>query len=116
MKVEELRIGNYVLNPNGLIQIINDVECLMDANEFKPIKITEEILLKCGFERVGFGRIECFEFVGYRLGIWDIYSLENGVFSIAKNTSETILCDLKYLHQLQNLYFSLTGNELNVQL
>ena len=74
----------------------------------KPIPITEDILLKLGFEK-GFHR----------------YGLENCGLKCHKSLKEkhwvisqgfgiqfTELTEIQYLHQLQNLFFSLTGEEL----
>lgn len=74
-----------------------------------PIPLTEELLLKIGFKRNG--------------NYWD-----KGCFSLpihpTKSGGEFILVPnnfvaaipLKYLHQLQNLYFALTGEELTISL
>lgn len=74
----------------------------------KPIPLTPEILEKYGFEKMG----EWFVEKEYRetkiaisialkkttIGINEEYGIEN----------------VQYLHQLQNLYFSLTGKELQL--
>lgn len=75
-----------------------------------PILLTEEILLKCGFvltngEFVNNG-IQVVYDDGDAPGIVGDYRLRfNGTLRIIDN-----------LHQLQNLYWCLTGEELNVQL
>jgi len=60
--------------------------------------------LKCGFEECNFTENH-YNIKGMR--IW--------------KCNDMFLCDktgvqLKYLHQLQNLYFALTGKELNIEL
>jgi hypothetical protein len=83
---------------------VQEAECL------SPIPLTEEILLKCGFEDMGYG---LYSLVNLFLnsnndgfGI-EISSNEDSFFKGVRITS---------LHQLQNLYFALTGEELEIQL
>ena len=103
-------------------------------NGFEPIPLTPEILEKCGFELYDSDVDEDYpEFIyqGYRK--WKnkhlYYSAGNTPegnwqFAISRQLSEPVrqididndcfvLRELNYLHQLQNLYFSLTGEELN---
>lgn len=79
----------------------------------EPIKLTEEILLKSGFAefyKSDFSvKLECiknpiFEFVRRNDKDWNL--------RIKGETHKHI----KYLHQLQNLYFALTGTELKIEL
>ena len=62
MTVEELRIGNYLElkgNIGRVLEIYDNAVKLSNTNtncgyfieHFKPIELTEEILLKCGFEK-----------------------------------------------------------------
>ncbi|MGJ1414058.1 hypothetical protein [Sphingobacterium multivorum] len=127
----QLRIGNYVASdhfkdrdvivkvrligqeqaivehPNGL------TEPMLYQGEMRPIKLTEEILFKCGFEK--------------KNGGWHILNLINdwtfifyqplhGVAELSINKHGAILSDqCKYLHQLQNLFYALTGKELEIK-
>ena len=102
VKVREVRIGNY-LEYNGTIsQISNsdfiDQEFAEDENEFCdiPIPLTEEWLLKFGFKWNGF------EWEIENLFIKADFSMTLGSFKVK----------LESVHQLQNLYFALTGKEL----
>lgn len=114
MKANELRIGNYVnSNPfNGIITVFHNdkcvvkhksgiVKCLID--DLQPIQLTEEWLLKCGFY-----------LVDKNFFIHDSLSLgirkSNGFYM------NHVTKEIKYLHQLQNLYFALTGEELKIEL
>lgn len=69
----------------------------------KPIKLTEEWLIKFGFE------------VALN-GLWDVtenYSMRLEMDNYVRCSTEPIsLIEIKYVHQLQNLYFALTGKEL----
>ena len=55
MKVEELRIGNYLKSAkrNNFFEVsYEDLGYINDgASKSEPIPLTEEILLKCGFEK-----------------------------------------------------------------
>jgi hypothetical protein len=116
MKASELRIGNYFLRNNIASQvhpcIIEDV--FNGKTNIDPIPLTEEWLLKLEFK--------------YKE--WDNnFIIKNGDYfnSIKKyddgwyyNTDESeascyYLTTIKYVHQLQNLYFALTDNELKVK-
>lgn len=78
----------------------------------KPIPLTEEILLKCGFEGSK-------ETIFTRNDIGSIYFrkpyLESSLYLI-KAVSGDKMTSVTHLHQLQNLYFALTGKELEVKL
>lgn len=110
MDIRELRIGNYIklmLNDEDfkLIQVtLNDLEVIDNKKGiFEPIPITEEWLLKFGFEKTPLGY---FKKDGIILVVEDFY-YECLLGSVAKI--------LKYIHQLQNLYFALTGKELEIK-
>jgi len=126
MKASELRIGNKIMDISGFIgsvssihddetvKLINDEGVLLDwmrADLFLPIPLTEEILLKCGFEPFGskmnlWGNKKCY----IKVKNWLVYKFELLGCYIYLDY------DLKHLHQLQNLYFSLTNEELKIKL
>lgn len=113
MDAKELRIGN--LTEQGEIKNfwekgihVGFGKCF-EFNELKPITLTEEWLLKFGFRCVTNNwynvhannntfNVYLFEEIGYRVEI----------------VSQSIAV-LKYVHQLQNLYFALTGEELTIK-
>jgi hypothetical protein len=132
----ELRIGNFVLakpifgNDKKFkpLQIASPNEifrCYNTPKDFNPIPLTPEILEKCGFVVVhkannhytindpnGFKdshKIAIFHTVNNQ---WHIAFSDT--FSGYKDYIPTT--KIKYLHQLQNLYFALTGEELTVKL
>lgn len=119
MKVEELRIGNYYKwYADGKYYYFQvDNAFFMDINVInnsEPIELTEEILLKCGFElkgiifRINNGFSNQFD-INYSLSR-DMFYYDSSKYGIYTEV------EIKYLHQLQNLYFALTNEELNVQL
>lgn len=104
INASELRIGNWINHDTlGVTKVAGITK---DADFFaEPIPLTEEILQKCGFTG------------GYTL------SINHGEFWYDKNilsvsygsqVEEGREVPVKSLHQLQNLYFALTGEELNV--
>lgn len=107
MEARELRIGNFVYDAIENIHQITSIDnvdlgllgCSIELRFAKPIPLTEEWLLKFGFEDdfLGFGIIRIFESdFGYK-----IYK-GHGCFDV----------NCFYVHQLQNLYFALTQKEL----
>ena len=120
----ELRIGNHVLDVHERVAIISTISDAsvrlssrnyhydsFNCSEIRPIPLTEEILMRCGAENLinsATGRTS-----------FDIGSLmfenEEGGFCVF-GSEWTIGKPFYYLHQLQNLYFALTGHELNVNL
>ena len=107
MKPEELRIGNYILNPkNKIIQVeeIGSYESPLTLfiDMYKPIPITEKWLIKFGFEFIEQKWIN--EYI-------TIVLFADGYYYLTFNLKQ-VGCKLEYIHQLQNIYFALTGKEL----
>lgn len=119
MEAKELRIGNLVkvfdYKPKVEFDTIATItqygwETVNGYNGIEPIPLTEEWLLKFGFEiNRHFARLNNFE-LGFitREKNWQ---LEYSIGTIGK----WILKDIEYVHQLQNLYFALTGEELELK-
>lgn len=127
MKAQELRIGNYYLyhivdkrDERGewdeVCQIdYDDLRILseFDCPEYKPILLTKKWLLKFGFVKEGkewqIG-VHNGPFSGLMILQYNILNFRWN-FSIGQYSDITLL---KYVHQLQNLYFALTGEELTI--
>jgi hypothetical protein len=96
----ELGDGTYKI---GLINL-EDIESLLDDeidDFYQALEISEEWLIKVGFKQYGLaGDSKCYSLND--IDIW-IYSYDHIVFG---------KWELKYAHQLENLYFALTGEEL----
>lgn len=122
IKVNELRIGNYVLDQFGVIRTIETIganesirvfseiyKCeSMSLQYCNPIPLTEEMLLKCGFTR--FGKL-------LRLNTFEYWTLSKSLVIHGHGGYYTgLILKIQYLHQLQNLYFALTGEEITVKL
>ena len=96
----------YASYRKGSIRIVRD--------EIEPITLTEERLVKFGFEKIkkeSYSTGKNVYFNVYKLG------------SLTYNTSQNIWWfgylklenPPKYVHQLQNLYFALRGEELEIK-
>ena len=117
MKAEELRIGNLIQWENdSIIEIINVInskaiglesdiptDFLTPIKFFKPIPLTEDWLIKFGFEKIG---------VNYSLDEFIIYVRISDKKMVYRTSHYSI--ELRHVHQLQNLYFALTGKELKL--
>lgn len=119
MKATELRIGNWVQTKQtekqfqvttSTFEVLSVVE-----SQYKPIPLTEEWLKRFGFDKdeeydEG-GLVDYRWTLMYRslefVSFWNSEEL-NGV-----NQPQTGV-DIEYVHQLQNLYFALTGEELTL--
>ena len=112
IKANELRVGSlvYVLYQVSTITSINefDVEshdCKdIPIEELRAIPITEEWLVKLGFVSNGINRC-------WKDPIDLIYMGDNSWLYLANQRH----VNLFYIHQLQNLYFALTGEELTIK-
>ncbi len=114
MKSNELRIGNYTLlemahNPDSFhIITANDIfELNSDPQDdfYQPIPITEHWLIKLGFKQgidknYWYNTKICFDSFG-----------EDGYYLTDERTGKESI-KIKYVHQFQNLYFALIGEEL----
>jgi hypothetical protein len=117
MKANELRIGNYSLIDGQKIGRVVEIRenylkvsykvdeqkrvSLIDIDRLKTIALTEEWLVKFGFEFINHS---------FRLHKFCINLKENEFYIL----TETHRVFLKYVHQLQNLFFALTGQELEI--
>jgi hypothetical protein len=127
MKANELRIGNYVYDTLGKVNKI-DLEAITyivkePHNQVKPIPLTEEWLLKFGFEDLDLNMSGSNWLVKKQKGLWRqairiAYSEKSEEWSLTLEcvSPPTLsISILKYVHQLQNLYFALTGKELIIK-
>ena len=123
MKAQELRVGNLVkLNDQAetITDIVSDhgkyfvdtdkhISIFLDNQSLRPIPLTEEWLVKFGFDKPAHSWIGSV----FHLSEWDEYPL-NWCVAMNKNNAVVVL-KLRYVHQLQNLYFALTGKELELK-
>ena len=117
MEANELRIGNWYKHPMAFEPSqITDTDFISSfIDKFEPIPLTEEWLLKMGFEADGYdgdyGK-------AYKVsGIWSCVDLQmwsNKEIHFVTNSGCTV-AKLEHVNQLQNLYFALTGEELQIK-
>ena len=133
MKTNELRIGNLIYYHDKTITVAGVVNSVIYYNygncfdgkigeyePFQPIPLTKEWLLMLGFK---YNRTN-------DLGKEYSKTMDDGfLFYIElrchyacyitgenNNGDWDIIAKIQYVHQLQNLYFTLTGNELKIEI
>ena len=142
MEASELRIGNFIIgtyeseDDNLMHETICEFkfyncydnyywveseDLIEDFTGFKPIPITEEWLLKFGFEYIN----ECNEIkeLVFKINDWlkiyfnDEDSYKSGCLFVGIEETDigsSKAVDIESVHQLQNLFFALTGEELKL--
>lgn len=124
MKITELRLGNWWDNKEGGQYIIDNstmIDFLNEASEnngeidLDPILLTEQWLKDFGFK-------EDRDFGNWHLEQYKIYSKDGNNIGFYENEFcwyfpcgddfYSWIKNLKHVHQLQNLYFALTDEEL----
>jgi hypothetical protein len=119
MKASDLRIGNFV-NNKGRLDIVTCLEHVTfeDITNVRgqyyevfipePIPLTEEWLLKFGF-----GKNDNNQFILMEGSVDILFNKDlNGWTCDGINFSINMT---EHVHQLQNLYFALTGEELEIK-
>ncbi len=124
-KPEELRKGNLMTNNlTGDLIVVKayDIYCLeegMDSFIMQPIPLTEEWLKKID-QYSTYGDQKWISLTKLKAELhFEIFTRElHGteiVTTIKSKFSDLILDPIKYVHQLQNLYFAMTGEELTLK-
>ena len=135
MEANELRIGNYFYDRSNKIlrldwwEHINKLASDMSVNGMKvhpmtehignarPIPLTEEWLVKFGFDK---GE-DSYNFRGFCLENRNTDAFlpelrkEKLKDSFGAWCNNNFLTNIKHVHQLQNLYFALTNEELTIK-
>lgn len=114
IKATDLRIGNIVRHKNGTKLYISATILFQGGIDeyLKPMPLNGTHLIQSGFIKNEFG---VFVMDNKIIGFIEI-DIKNKTFSIGGSDSVTSgqqYCGrINYVHQLQNLYFALTGEEL----
>lgn len=129
MRASELRIGNWIYDPVNKTEFQIDCflgtdyctnKCEFETQEFdakleecEPIALTEEWLIKFGFKPEGEG----YSLNNYLVCSFKDFSDGSSEYSLYEwdSYNEVEVCikgGIKYVHQLQNLFFALTNEEL----
>jgi hypothetical protein len=124
MEAKNLRIGNWVQDEHGIAQYVyrlwkGGAELAEDENgvddldytedEIFGIPINEEWLLKFGFKDISNSVERRFikdNFNWYSSSNEVVVELDNGL------NGYDLWTDCKHIHELQNLFFAITGTEL----
>lgn len=104
MEASELRIGNWVFNKAHERKQLTEIYA--DCSVYDPIPLTDEWLERFGFD------------VEYTNGGW--LRWQKGNFKLLDRRLphpqyHNPEASIEYVHQLQNLYFALTGQELEIK-
>ncbi len=140
LKIKDLRVGNYVTHPNSKKDRIKEILCRSLTNDYavsfinshynyylenkgeevvKPIKLTIEWLKKFGFEIDQNTKKSVFQvykktFDEYATFILKYNNRIEMFFFETDSEEKGFVKQLHYVHQLQNLYSSLTDDELTL--
>ena len=125
IKATELRIGNYIklmfnYEDYEAIQVTSDELVMVDKKQadYEPLPLTEEWLFKFGFNHIDKSDND---YITYTDSNHEYYlqldvRRKDGKYSILDNSFDDLrdfsMVDIMYVHQLQNMYFALTGEEL----
>jgi hypothetical protein len=127
IKPNDLRIGNlvgynFVEDEIYAIRSFDEEHVSLENNisfhyigydEVEPVEITPFMLEKVGFYIVSDNEYKTkFDILEY--GRFDYILVKHKLCSSSVRFEGSSLFNIKYVHQLQNLYFSLTGRELTV--
>lgn len=121
MKAQELRISNVIdfegrnaivkeIDSVGVKVVFDDGEDIwIDLFQFQPIPLTEDWLIKFGFEKDEYDPY-------YDLLFFEVRFYEGAyVYNPISEYFPAYGIGLEYVHELQNLYFALTGEELSIK-
>lgn len=133
IKANELRLGNLITkhfeNGKGEIELVTSrtiFDCHANPTgkfSYSGIPLTPEILKKCGAEEDTFWWGDGIEGFHIFTGLEDIERIDikfgsedNDRFDLDAVWigQQDLVKVCQYLHQLQNLYFALSGKELNI--
>jgi hypothetical protein len=132
MEARELRIGSYVgckvSNDSGIYEVCALPKWTYESSQpvminrcgyethpiekLKPIPLSEEWMLKFGFKDD-----EPHSYINLdEHGVMSIqFDQYRKIISLFTTGAHYYLPEIKYVHQLQNLYTALTGNELEIK-
>lgn len=130
---KELRLGNILKGTTreGSV-LVAPVHEIMDSevslifeglahkfthDRIDPIPLTPEILEKAGFEKIGDNGYIIYEFEDEKNANEGFYvECEGDGYAYYYPSNTAMDVQINYLHQLQNLFFCLTGEELKINL
>ena len=125
----ELRIGNWINNTHSVtpfkVSELREKMCYYKYNEttynsryenIEPIPLTEEWLLKFGFEDITGVDYLLHISIDFKLILIPVDGFYPQINKADDSGWQSIsLNKINYVHELQNLYFALTGEELTIK-
>jgi hypothetical protein len=112
LKANELRIGNWVAGTGMPCRVTAHDLYMMDFGKLigEPIPLNADVLKNCKLESYG-----------AQYSVRKVYSDDVYYHFFAAHNDGDVYADhdlgeLKNVHQLQNIYFCLTGEELEIEL
>lgn len=117
INAKEVRLGNLIYGTDGSIkevttEAINYLERYTGINQANPINLTEKWLFDFGFRKYTAGEGEYFmEY--YENSKLTICNWGDG-FVMSNSFAHGLRVNLNFVHQLQNLFFSILGKELEL--
>ena len=129
MKTNELRIGNFVATEGIDFVEVSKIDadfgiCYKIPQEFgqfypykevEPIPLTEEWLMNLGFKKYTYWRPNNLDYYHSDLKEFCIISGQVRLYTDDPYEFFKIPQNIQFVHQLQNLYFALTGEELTIK-
>lgn len=129
--VEELRIGNLIYIDDIIHRVSARMIFEIESGELNyiPIKLTEEWLIKFGFKKEDklpypqHSHYYSYWINDYKYSFsyakfrddWGFYhSYTDAINEEDNNKFDFISCKIKYVHHIQNLFYSLTMTELKI--
>lgn len=116
--VKELRVGNTIFaNTGGEVMNVESSDFEMiedDFGGFEGIPLNEKILLNAGFKieiEPGFEMMP--KYVSKAFTLLGGITEDKSIYLVWKN--DDVLTNVRNIHQLQNLYFVLTQEELSFE-
>lgn len=131
MKIQEIKFGNLIKIKDEICRIIEIRESYVygesatkilvsNIRTAKPIKITNNILQKIKNKKqeefiLGDNIITYLSFPNKKKEIFTAEINKNEVYISFQNITNSLI-KIKYLHELQNLYYCITKEELEINL
>ena len=129
IQAKELRIGNlvHIVDPSagfveaeisaGAIYDISEMERLGKPMPYAPIELTEEWLYLFGFKaKNGVYTLDRSTELGHPFGNFSVSFYDSTQMKCWRGDRYIgVVPNLQYVHQLQNLFYALTGQELEIK-
>lgn len=112
LKENEIRTGLFLLYREEIIQVsLSNISTILNnLREYNPVPLDKDILKALGYTR----NADMQKFYNDRFDYYFIFSGKIGM--IQKYNVGSVGVPVRYVHELQNIYYFLTGEELTMKL